>query len=1265
MLNPGEFIVLASQPYTFKLRYGFDPFGQYSGQLDNSGEQITLVSATGQIIAAVKYNDKLPWPTSADGLGFSIVPVSNNPDTDWNDGANWRASSVIHGTPGADDQGSDIPEVWVNEVLASSDKPEVDFVELYNLNGYDVDISHWFLSDNRKLPKKWQIPAGTVIPARKYLVFYEGVYAGETKTYTANNFGSAFSFSSNGDDVYLFSGNASGGLTGYEHGYEFGESENSISFGKYTTSEKDIHFVLMENQTLGAANSHPKVGPIIVNRIMYHPVDNHFEYIELINVSDTAVELFDLSINRGWRVSGVNFDFARGVSIQSGESVYLTESAIHPEDFRRMMGISQQTQIFNYSGKLDNAGERIEIRKPAPSYTKVEEDTTYVVYPYVVVETINYNDKAPWPDADGNGFALKRKVQTRYANDPANWIALPAGISVQNFILANAVEGVQYQHQFLASGGLSPYVWNIVAGSLPTGLTLDASKGTISGIPVQNGAFSFKMLVADQFGVDVPIEISLNVNVNTLPVAVNDTISTQELFSATVYVFENDIDNDGEKAQWGLNVVSNPKHGTFEINKDQSITYLPNNGFTGTDELTYRIIDYKGTAEAKVVINVEPEVLTGNVLVGISQASDDAEENIYSHNFWANSSDIEMVYDPNPGGDQIVGFRFAQVAVPAGAIITRAYIQFKSDQVSSQSVSLVVNAEAASNPSTFSSSNLISSRVLTSASVNWEPEAWNMIGETSEKQQTPNLSALVSEVVKHDNWQSGNAMAFIISGTGTRVAVAYDKDPEGAAQLCIEYRTASDEATVPFAIADVSETVIINNMVELFGFDSYSSDGRNLNYEWSLVSKPNNSHSDLLNRYLANPTFIPDSYGTYTLSLVVNNGVYSSEEAIVEVVVTNSQPVANAGYDQQKKVGDQIILNGSNSYDPEGEAIEFSWLLVEKPEGSNAYIDGVKLEKPLLVTDMAGIYRVHLVVNDGVSNSAPDEAVVEVGINLKPVAVVNVNQEVYTGELVQLSGDGSYDPEDKNISYTWSVLSKPTNSNLVLSNNSGKSPSFIADSKGVYTFSLVVSDGVNQSDAVETMVTVINNNPPVADAGENLQIDKGQKVTFNGTNSYDPDGTQLSYLWTFITKPEDSKASLSNYAIAEPTFIPDKDGLYTLRLQVSDGIASSFDDVQLVVNPLNSITTFSSDLTMRVYPNPFGERLYIETQRVETSAITCQLFTTSGMLLEQIELYPNGTSTHQLRFDHSRLHEGIYLLTVKSDKSEPQTVRVVYRKMND
>ena len=154
MLNPGEFIVLASQPYTFKLRYGFDPFGQYSGQLDNSGEQITLVSATGQIIAAVKYNDKLPWPTSADGLGFSIVPVSNNPDTDWNDGTNWRASSVIHGTPGADDQGSDIPEVWVNEVLASSDKPEVDFVELYNPNGFEVDISHWFLSDNRKLPDR-------------------------------------------------------------------------------------------------------------------------------------------------------------------------------------------------------------------------------------------------------------------------------------------------------------------------------------------------------------------------------------------------------------------------------------------------------------------------------------------------------------------------------------------------------------------------------------------------------------------------------------------------------------------------------------------------------------------------------------------------------------------------------------------------------------------------------------------------------------------------------------------------------------------------------------------------------------------------------------------------------------------------------------------------------------------------------------------------------------------------------------------------------
>ena len=106
LINPGEFIVLASNNQEFFNRYNFYPFGEYAGQLDNSGERITLCSALGDTIFSVKYNDKSPWPDSADGTGYTMVTKGPNPQNDLNDPLNWRASYEINGSPGKDDPAS-------------------------------------------------------------------------------------------------------------------------------------------------------------------------------------------------------------------------------------------------------------------------------------------------------------------------------------------------------------------------------------------------------------------------------------------------------------------------------------------------------------------------------------------------------------------------------------------------------------------------------------------------------------------------------------------------------------------------------------------------------------------------------------------------------------------------------------------------------------------------------------------------------------------------------------------------------------------------------------------------------------------------------------------------------------------------------------------------------------------------------------------------------------------------------------------------------
>ena len=73
--------------------------------------------------------------------------------------------------------------------------------------------------------------------------------------------------------MYIFSADKDGNLTGYYHGFDFGASEEDVTFGRYITSDGDDAFVPQASQTLGYRNEGPKVGPIVINEIMYHPID--------------------------------------------------------------------------------------------------------------------------------------------------------------------------------------------------------------------------------------------------------------------------------------------------------------------------------------------------------------------------------------------------------------------------------------------------------------------------------------------------------------------------------------------------------------------------------------------------------------------------------------------------------------------------------------------------------------------------------------------------------------------------------------------------------------------------------------------------------------------------------------------------------------------------------------------------------------------------------------------------------------------------------
>ena len=171
----------------------------------------------------------------------------------------------------------------------------------------------------------------------------------------------------------------------------------------------------------------------------------------------------------------------------------------------------------------------------------------------------------------------------------------------------------------------------------------------------------------------------------------------------------------------------------------------------------------------------------------ITTSLDDVEERASgSLNF--TSADLELVDDPPSRNDQTVGLRFTSIAIPQGAIITAAYIQFQTDEVSTGAASLTISGEDTDNAALFADvSGNVSSRGLTSASVLWTPADWTTTGEAGVDQRTADLSAIIQEIVSRPGWSVNNAMVFTITGTGTRTAEAYDGVAAAAPLLHVEY----------------------------------------------------------------------------------------------------------------------------------------------------------------------------------------------------------------------------------------------------------------------------------------------------------------------------------------------------------------------------------------------------------------------------------------------------------------------------------------------
>jgi hypothetical protein len=437
-LAPGQRVLLVRNAAAFAARYGagLPVAGQFANALDNAGETLRLEDASGEKVLEFAYNNA--WYPITDGLGFSLVIVNENAPWDtWGDKGSWRASGTLNGAPGAADpvSAATVP-IRVNEALAHTDPPAVDTIELFNPAATNVILGGWFLTDDFFTPKKYRIPGGTTIGAGSFLTFTTNQFSAGTN---------GFALSSLGEEVWLFAGDAATNLTGYYHGFRFGASPNGASFGRYVNSETNEFFVLQSANTPGTNNAHPRVGPVVISEIMYHPpdlangADNDLdEFIELQNLTATNVALFDPAApTNTWRLrDAVDFDFPPDVTLTASARLLVVgfdpaTNAAQLAAFRTRLGVSTNVAVLGpWNGKLDNSGESLELQRPdIPNVAGTD-----VIVPFYLVEAVNYRDAAPWPtNADGLGDSLQRATLAAFGNEPTNWFASAPTAGRANF----------------------------------------------------------------------------------------------------------------------------------------------------------------------------------------------------------------------------------------------------------------------------------------------------------------------------------------------------------------------------------------------------------------------------------------------------------------------------------------------------------------------------------------------------------------------------------------------------------------------------------------------------------------------------------------------------------------------------------------------------------------------------------------------------------------------------------------------------------------
>jgi RHS repeat-associated protein len=736
------------------------------------------------------------------------------------------------------------------------------------------------------------------------------------------------------------------------------------------------------------------------------------------------------------------------------------------------------------------------------------------------------------------------------------------------------VEGEPYAYPVAADDADGDPLTFTLLGA-PTEMAIDSVTGLIAWTPngLQAGAHNVVVRVHDDHGAfDLQaFTVAVVEAINNAPLITSSPILTARVGVSYAYdVQATDADNDPLIYSFG------PAPAGMTINSASGLmSWLPGAGQVGQASVTATVSDGRGGVSSQsftILVDPDPN------LAPVADAGPDSSAPVGS------LVQLDGTASADPNGDPITySWSFLSVPAGSGSVLFGALGDsptFGVDLPGTYVVQLIVSdGQVSSPPDTVSTTVFTNAQPIAVAGADQGVEVGALVQLDGTMSTDPDGDPLTYQ------WSiissPAGSTASLSNGTVSKPTFSADVAGFYLVELIVNdglFSSAPDVAStaatvnsLPVANAGSNQSVVVGSIVLLDGSGSSDPDGDPLAYVWSLLSVPSGSLAMVSDPVAVTPTFTADLVGDYVAQLVVDDGKGSSAPATTTVTAfAVVPPIANAGLDQVVNAGDLVVLDGSGSSDPNSNPITYSWSLTNKPGGSTALLSTPSSVAPSFIADVSGVYVAELIVNSGFASSTPDMVTVSASLNGIPIADAGPDQAVMVGDMVQLNGGGSSDPDGDPLSYSWFILSIPVGSTPVLSNTSAVNPTFVADGFGGYVIQLVVSDGQASSVADTVSVFASLNNAPIAFAGQDRLVAVGDTVQLDGTLSFDPDGDPLTYMWSVIAAPSGSAAAVTSPTSATPMLMADVVGTYSVQLVVNDGVQSSAPDVVTILAVLNT-----------------------------------------------------------------------------------------------